>query len=537
MQGLQESIGMHNWLIPPLSHILRLGKSPKADRGAPQAEEWERARRKAHRQWSGAIAALEQLLRIELASSTSSPSQPQGLVLSSPAPVLSDEQLSDRLQIGVFSPEAWGTPSGCRQLPGAGDLPEDPQTKFVEFPLLPGDRLTQEQFCLVFATNFSLVMVLGEDATGKEAFQFSFEPEVTKQAWAALRSRLQATSPTQLPSLEGLIQTFPPPTPDYRLVTEFSRLLLDCLPDWGGDGVLSPHSSDGDGASSQRQAKRPHSEPACSTVNGTASEETACESPTHPHSEIELLQALTHEIRTPLTTIRMLVRLLLKRRDLDPGVIERLKSIDQECTAQINRMELIFRAAELEATKTKQTSVQLTPISLERVFQQNIPHWQKQAKRRNVTLEVVLPETLPTVVSNPAMLDQALTGLMENFTSSLPMGGQVQVQVTTAGNQLKLQLLSSYRAQSNPTLSLTDRERRPSVKSIGQLLMFRPETGSLSLNLNVTKNLFQVLGGKLTIRQRPEEGEVLTIFLPLGNPQVQRESHAQIFLGELRVNE
>jgi signal transduction histidine kinase len=45
--------------------------------------------------------------------------------------------------------------------------------------------------------------------------------------------------------------------------------------------------------------------------------------------------------------------------------------------------------------------------------------------------------------------------------------------------------------------------------------MFQPETGSLSLNLNVTKHLFQALGGKLIVRQRPQAGEVMTIFLPL----------------------
>jgi signal transduction histidine kinase len=33
--------------------------------------------------------------------------------------------------------------------------------------------------------------------------------------------------------------------------------------------------------------------------------------------------------------------------------------------------------------------------------------------------------------------------------------------------------------------------------------------------LSVTKNLFQALGGKLIVRQKPQQGEVLTIFLPL----------------------
>jgi hypothetical protein len=56
---------------------------------------------------------------------------------------------------------------------------------------------------------------------------------------------------------------------------------------------------------------------------------------------------------------------------------------------------------------------------------------------------------------------------------------------------------------------------RTNFKSIGQMLMVQPETGNLSLNLSATKNLFQALGGKLIVKQRPQQGEVLTIFLPL----------------------
>ena len=46
--------------------------------------------------------------------------------------------------------------------------------------------------------------------------------------------------------------------------------------------------------------------------------------------------------------------------------------------------------------------------------------------------------------------------------------------------------------------------------------MFQPETGCLSLNWDVTKNMFQALGGKLTVRQRTKQDKELTIFLPLG---------------------
>jgi hypothetical protein len=67
-----------------------------------------------------------------------------------------------------------------------------------------------------------------------------------------------------------------------------------------------------------------------------------------------------------------------------------------------------------------------------------------------------------------------------------------------AGNQLKLQLES----QDDSNNSNSGVAPKSPLKSIGPLLMFQPETGSLSLNMSVTKNLFQALGGKLVVRQR-----------------------------------
>ncbi|MGV0102926.1 sensor histidine kinase [Nostoc sp. DSM 114160] len=230
--------------------------------------------------------------------------------------------------------------------------------------------------------------------------------------------------------------------------------------------------------------------------------------------DVELLQAFAHEVRTPLTTIRTMTRLLLKRRDLDASAIDRLKIIDHECTEQIDRMELLFKAAELETTASaKSSKTQLTPMSLDQVLQQSIPRWEQAAHRRNLTLNVVLPQQLPTVVSNPTMLDRVLTGLMENFTRSLPAGSHIQVQVIPAGDQLKLQLSPQLRCKDSNKATIP--ATPPIRKALGQLLMFQPETGTISLNIAATKHLFQAIGGKLIVRQRPHYGEVMTIFLPL----------------------
>jgi signal transduction histidine kinase len=461
------------------------------------SEQIARAKLKGQKEWFGAIAALQGLL---LASIKSSQTDLQGLILSAPAPILSHVDLISCFQTGIFTPQALKTLAlmPCQQSITQQFLQRDITDAIAELPLLPNDPIASEQFCLVLTAKFGLLMVLGEDSTGLPTFQFSFEPEAIEQAWSLLRSRLYLTKHHQLQQLDCAFEKFRPPTPDYRLVTDFSHLLLKHLPELP---ILETKKNRAIETVSEKNGKVFPFARRAKQQSRQLDEASATDSP-----DIELLQALTHEIRTPLTTIRTMTRLLLKRSsELTPEMVKRLETIDQECTEQINRMELIFRATEFKTTPVREKQVQLVPISLEQVFQQSIPLWQKQAQRRSVELDVVVPKKLPQVVSDPAMLDQVLTGLMEKFIRSLPTGGQIQVRVTTAGNQLKLQFYTQSVYQDN------------ALKALGQLLMFQPETGSLSLSLDVTKNLFNALGGKLIVRQRPQQGEVLTIFLPLGS--------------------
>jgi signal transduction histidine kinase len=491
-----------NGLLVALSQVLRQSKCARTNRwhgeneSAPLSK--EKAQRKAEQEWCSAIAALEQLL-LETTNPDSARSC-EGLILSAPTPVFSQRSLLERFHVGTFTPEAFHSLlDGKFQLPAA-ESQSNPKirAKVVEYPLFPVDPLAQEQFVVVMSEQFAIAMVLGEDEHNRALFEFSFEPDLVRRAWETLRSRLLLTAPHQLRVLDELVRQFPPKAPDYRITSRFARHLLDWQPEPPTPTYRNVTKRDG------RQTQ-------CGEIaRDRLSHELESLNPSTEDSlpELELLQALTHEVRTPLTTIRMLARLLLKqRRSLTPDAIDRLETIDRECTEQIDRMELIFRAAELETTPSEQHSVQLVPLALEQIIQQNIPHWQKQARRRNVNLEILLPEKLPTIVSDPGMLDRVLRGVMESFTRSLPPGSQMRVQVTTAGHQIKLQLLSHNTSLAH------------SLTSMGQLLVFQPETGSLSLNWEVTKNLFNALGGKLIVRQRPQQGEELTVFLPLGNPQ------------------
>jgi signal transduction histidine kinase len=389
-------------------------------------------------------------------------------------------------------------------------------------PLATQDPLVGERFCLLLTRQFSLLLVLGHDEGGLPQFQFSFDPAVVEQGWRQLRDRIVSIRPPLVQSLDRLIDQFPPVAPDYRLVTRYSHLLLAQLrqrPETSTYGAVDL----GD-----RGPVSPMALPACpspeayqSNLNPDVPDVSASSPPADPtpppqdSADTELLKAMAHEIRTPLTTIRTLTQSLLKRKDLGDEVAKRLRLIDRECTQQIDRFSLIFKAVELETDRTTRPRSAMSAISLTQLFDDAIPRWQQQASRRNLNLTVNVPPCLPMVNTDSAMLTQVLTGLIDRFTHSLPPYSQIELAVTLAGHQLKLQFQSQPPAGSaTPAGSAADPFTSP-FKALGQLLMFQPETGGLSRNLNATKNLFQALGGKLIVRQRPQAGEVLTVFLPL----------------------
>ncbi|MEB3177584.1 MAG: HAMP domain-containing sensor histidine kinase [Nostocaceae cyanobacterium] len=454
----------------------------------------------AEREWRLAIAATEQLL-LETVNPTN-PQTNQGLVLAGPVPVFSHPGLISSLETVTFTAQRFNPLALMPFEMPATDIPIAEITPIDSvIPLLPGDPVAAEQFCLVLTAKFALILVLGEDHNGAKKFTFSFEPEVVEEAWQTLRPRVVLINPDFTADLDALVTQYYPVPPNYRTVMRFSRLLL---------GKLSQPVEETTGTRRTRQTKEKSSvcHPSCPLPNSPNVEPA-------PRSDVELLQAFAHEVRTPLATIRTLTRLLLKRRDLPSEVIKRLKTIDSECTDQIDRMELLLRAAELETSKSvSNASTYLTAMSLDQVLQQSIPRWQEAASRRSLTLDVVVPPRLPSVVSNPQLLERVLTGLMENFTRSLPAGSHIEVQVIPAGDQLKLQLVTDPQAQDKAK-GAASFFSPPIRKAIGKLLMFQPETGTISLNMSATKDLFQAIGGKLIVRQRPHQGEVLTIFLPL----------------------
>ncbi len=222
------------------------------------------------------------------------------------------------------------------------------------------------------------------------------------------------------------------------------------------------------------------------------------------NSEISLLEALTHEIRTPLATIRTLIRSLLRKKDLPRVVEDRLNQIDIECTEQIDRFGLIFNAVELERSQPERTNLALTDLG--KMLTMLSPVWSNQLERKGLKLILDITPDLPKVLSDSEGLELMLTGLIDRNTRSLQSGGELTLKLRPAGQRLKLQILSKLAATNDSAVS-----DNISNEEIGPVLSWNPSTGNLQLSQAATQRLLKSLGGRLTNRR--DSG--ITIFFPI----------------------
>ena len=350
--------------------------------------------------------------------------------------------------------QTWVFTTSKSSLFPTGTLPIG-NTQVVSLP--KSDALNQEWFCILVTDTFSFLVL---SSPKSHSCLWSFHPQVIQIAIATLLPRIRR--PEQQALLQTKFQEFPPKMPPYQVMARFGAILM-----------------------------------AQSSIHQ--------ELPIPEIQEVDIIRAITHEVRTPLTTIRMLVRSLKRRKDISAEVKTRLDKVDAECTEQIERFNLIFEAAQLDSYP-----IMLEATQIEEILSDGFMRWQEHAGRRQISLEMILPTEIPAISSNALLLSQVLNGLVDRLIRSFPPDSHIQLILTSAGEYLKLQFQSQVTSQGGGDL--------PLLKAVGQWLMLQPETGTLSLSLPTTKTLLKALGGKLTVRMHSSvaayDGEILNIFLP-----------------------
>ncbi len=434
------------------------------------------------RQWWAALATVQDDLL------GAAPPQP-GVWLAAPLPALYEPALLEWLDGWVWTPAEVGNlmPSGLPLLPGMPPLPGPPGPAPRGTAGRPGGfrRLSLREddgtdpVLVLITPAVQVALALDGPPQGRRLL-VRFEASILSAALELLDRRLAEDDAAAGLGLRRRLQLLGPLRNDPDLGTRFWPLLAQRLAAMAPSVTLQP------------------------LVHG----DSRAESHDAVSSELALLEALTHEVRTPLATIRTLIRSLLRRSDLPAVVRQRLEQIDGECSEQIDRFGLIFLAAELQrqpGSGQPLSDSELARTDLSRLLYQLEDLWQRQLGRRDLKLVLEIGADLPPVMSDPSRLETMLGGLMDRFTRSLPSGSQVRLRLLPAGSRLKLQLSSD-----DPESREADDLAATIPTPVGPVLSWNPETGSLQLSRQATQRLFHRLGGRLTERG----GTNLTVFFP-----------------------
>ena len=412
------------------------------------------------RLWWGALDILqEELLNRD---------DQEGIWLASPLPALYEPELLAHLQGWVLAPENLDrfSPSHAA-LPGSGgQRPEG--MRFRRLPLHPEDGL--DPLLIVITPTLQVALAIHGDQDRRQLLM-RCDHDTLGDALALFGTRLQGQSPELAEALRTQLNGLGPLHSDPQLDQQFWPRLAEKLTVTAPSLTLQPTQS-----SSESNQESSH--------------------------DLTLLEAITHEVRTPLATIRTLIRSLLRRDDLPAVVQQRLRQIDGECSEQIDRFGLIFHAAELqrqpEGTQLARTDLGSILCSLE-------PIWRDQLERRQLRLTLDVQPDLPDVLSAPRRLEPMLGGLIDRVSRGLPGGTGLRLERQPAGARLKLQL--QVQMEDGPASTGSG----SSTEQVGTVLSWDPATGSLQLSQSATRQLMASLGGRYHARRDRD----LTVFFPV----------------------
>src|SRR5579864_630130 len=209
----------------------------------------------------------------------------------------------------------------------------------------------------------------------------------------------------------------------------------------------------------------------------------------------QLAAGVGHEIRNPLTSIKLLIQ--TSRRDPQAGGLsdEDLDLIEQE----IHRLE---RAVQGFLDYARPPKLQRTACDVSSVVQKTLNLVRGRADRQRVTLQFEEPDSPMILEADAAQLQQVLVNLTLNALDAMPHGGTLEIAMKPNGDFVEIHV-----ADTGPGIApeLFARIFEPFVTG--------KETG-LGLGLVVSKRIVEEHGGTIKASNRDAGGAEFTLRLP-----------------------
>jgi signal transduction histidine kinase len=220
----------------------------------------------------------------------------------------------------------------------------------------------------------------------------------------------------------------------------------------------------------------------------------------------DVVSTVSHQLKTPLTSLRMCIHLLLEERlgALNQKQIELLVGAREDSERLAAILEDLLDMGRIESGRA---ALSLEPIPPEALVRDAVEPFLAEAKDRGITLSSAVPGDLPDVLVDATRIHHALTNLLANALRFTHPGSTVTVRAALQEEAVRF--------------SVEDTGEGIPAEHLGNL--FTPfyrvpgqaEGSGAGLGLAIVAEIVKAHGGTVDVESEPGKGSIFSFALPL----------------------
>jgi len=225
----------------------------------------------------------------------------------------------------------------------------------------------------------------------------------------------------------------------------------------------------------------------------------------------QLSAGIAHEIRNPLTSIKIFIQSLQKEMDLDEDQEEDFRIIMKEID-RINENITRF----LNFARPEEPLFQA--INTSALVKNTVNLLAAKLRTSGIHLDISLPDQQPPVEGDPKQLAQVFLNLLLNAVEAMPQGGTLTISSAVKLNP----------ENQKEFLQLTIKDTGHGIPEKDRPYLFDPffttKTGGTGLGLSIVYSIIQKHNGRIEVESELGEGSSFILSLPVQKEGAWRES-------------
>jgi signal transduction histidine kinase len=223
----------------------------------------------------------------------------------------------------------------------------------------------------------------------------------------------------------------------------------------------------------------------------------------------DLVATVSHELKTPLTGLRMALHLLLEEAvgPLTPKQTELLLDARENAERLLGMVNNLLDLARLEQ---RSRHLDTRPENPRQLLESAAEEVRPRAADKDITLSVEAPADLPPVAVDARLIGHVLGNLLDNALAYTDRGGRITLGASADDGAVTLSVADTGRG--------IPPEYLPHVFEKFFRIPGQSRDSSTGLGLAISREIVQAQGGDITCESRPGEGTVFRIRLPVGGP-------------------